>query len=106
MWEIKGKSLDSGAWNIEINWKAIGFWGIWNQKAKVIFENETQKGKLIHLFFLKKNFSIFHSQHTAFTFSNTIMEGQQLGFKPIPECAALDSRVSDQGRICDFIYWV
>ncbi len=27
-----------------------------------------------------------------------------LGFKPIPECAALDSRVSDQGRICDFIY--
>ncbi len=28
----------------------------------------------------------------------------QLGFKPIPECATLDSRVSDQGRICDFIY--
>ncbi len=27
-----------------------------------------------------------------------------LGFKPIPECATLDSRVSDQGRICDFIY--
>ncbi len=29
-----------------------------------------------------------------------------LGFKPIPECATLNSRVSDQGRICDFIYWV
>ncbi len=29
-----------------------------------------------------------------------------LGFKPIPECATLDSRVSDQGRICDFIYRV
>ncbi len=28
----------------------------------------------------------------------------QLGFKPIPECATLDSRVSDQGRICDFVY--
>ncbi len=28
----------------------------------------------------------------------------RLGFKPIPECATLDSRVSDQGRICDFIY--
>ncbi len=27
-----------------------------------------------------------------------------LGFKPIPECATLDSCVSDQGRICDFIY--
>ncbi len=27
-----------------------------------------------------------------------------LGFKLIPECATLDSRVSDQGRICDFIY--
>ncbi len=27
-----------------------------------------------------------------------------LGFKPIPECATLDSRVSDQGRICDFIF--
>ncbi len=27
-----------------------------------------------------------------------------LGFKPIPECATLDSRVSDQERICDFIY--
>ncbi len=24
-----------------------------------------------------------------------------LGFKPIPECANLDSRVSDQGKICD-----
>ncbi len=30
----------------------------------------------------------------------------QLGFKPIPECTTLDSRVSDQGRIFDFIYWV
>ncbi len=29
---------------------------------------------------------------------------RQLGFKPIPECATLDSRVGDQGRICDFIY--
>ncbi len=28
------------------------------------------------------------------------------GFKPLPECAILDSRVSDQGRICDFIYRV
>ncbi len=28
----------------------------------------------------------------------------QLGFKPIPECDTLDSRVSDQGRICDFIH--
>ncbi len=27
-----------------------------------------------------------------------------LGFKPIPEYATLDSRVNDQGRICDFIY--
>ncbi len=27
-----------------------------------------------------------------------------LGFKPIPECATLDSHVSNQGRICDFIY--
>ncbi len=27
-----------------------------------------------------------------------------LGFKPIPECATLDSCVSDPGRICDFIY--
>ncbi len=27
-----------------------------------------------------------------------------LGFKPIPECTTFDSRVSDQGRICDFIY--
>ncbi len=30
--------------------------------------------------------------------------GISLGFKPIPECATPDSRVSDQGRICDFIY--
>ncbi len=29
-----------------------------------------------------------------------------LGFKPIPECATLDSHVSDQERICDFIYRV
>ncbi len=29
-----------------------------------------------------------------------------LGFKPTPECATLDSRVTDQGRIYDFIYWV
>ncbi len=29
-----------------------------------------------------------------------------LRFKPIPECATLDSHVSDQGRIRDFIYWV
>ncbi len=27
-----------------------------------------------------------------------------LGFKPIPECANLDSRVSDQGKICDSTY--
>ncbi len=26
------------------------------------------------------------------------------GFKPIPGCATIDSRVSEQGRICDFIY--
>ncbi len=34
------------------------------------------------------------------------VDWHQLGFKPILECATLDSRASDQRIICDFMYWV
>ncbi len=44
------------------------------------------------------------SDKTEVQCGSTMVASTSLGFKRIPECATLDSRVSDQGRICDFIY--